>query len=179
MRVAYFDCFAGASGDMILGALVDAGCPLENLAAALAKLPLKGYRLSAEAAQRGALHGTKVTVDLEQKRHLSLAQMQELCAHPSLPLKVQEKGKAIFQRLAQAEARVHRTGPEKVHLHELGDIDTAVDVLGSLLGLHLLGVEAVFSSPLPGGAGLVTTAHGPLPVPAPATLELLALAQAP
>lgn len=183
MKIAYFDCFAGAGGDMILGALVDAGLSIEALAAELSKLPLSGYRLSAQGAQREALGGTQVIVALDEAvkapEQRSLGQILDLIAASSLPPRVREQGSAIFSRLAAAEAKVHRIPADAVHFHELGAVDAIVDVMGAVTALNLLGVEQVFASALPSGGGEVDTDHGTLPLPAPATLELLAMAKAP
>lgn len=180
-RIAYFDCFAGASGDMILGALLDAGLPLAKLKAGLAQLPLPPFRLTARRAQRGALWGTRATVTLPpgpQERR-SPADIHRLIEGAPLAPKLKAQAQGVFRRLAEAEARIHNLPIDEVHFHEVGAADALVDVLGTVIGLELLGVEAVFVSPLPLGGGRVKSAHGVLPVPAPATLELLAQARAP
>ena len=181
MKAVYFDCVAGASGDMILGALLDAGLKLPELEEELAKLPLSGYRILAQPAQRGALRGTRVTVNIEKPSTAltSLHAILELLATSALSPKVKSQAAAIFKRLADAEGRVHGIRPEEVHFHEIGAVDSIVDVVGSVVGLGLLGIEALYSSPLPSGAGRVDVEHGTLPVPAPATLELLAMAHVP
>lgn len=181
MKIAYFDCFAGISGDMILGALVDGGLSVEALTTELAKLPLGGYQVVAQQAQRGALTGTQVTVNLEERgpQRRSLAQILSLISSSDLPDRVKEQGIAIFKRLADAEAKVHRLPSDEVHFHEVGAVDAIVDILGAVIGLHLLGAEVIYASPLSYGGGTVSTSHGILPVPAPATLELLAMARAP
>ncbi|MBI4295195.1 MAG: nickel pincer cofactor biosynthesis protein LarC [Chloroflexi bacterium] len=165
---------------MVLGALLDAGVPLDALTRELARLPLKGYRLGAEPAQRGMLHGTRALVEVEEAATpRSLEQILELIASSDLPQPVKEQGSHIFQRLAQAEARVHRQPVSEVHLHEVGAVDALVDVMGAVIGLHILGVARLFSSPLPGGSGTVTSQHGILPLPAPAAIELIRDAGAP
>lgn len=182
MKAAFFDCFAGASGDMILGALVDAGLPLADLAQALATLPMSGYELRAQSAKRGPIAGTKVDVVLEGGRRQprrTLNDVLAIIAQGQLPPLVRERASAIFRRLAAAEGKAHGIPETEVHFHEVGAVDAIVDVTGAVLGLHLLGVEAVYASPLPAGDGMVRAAHGALPVPAPATLELMALAGAP
>jgi len=181
LKAAYFDCVAGASGDMILGAMLDAGLKLPELEAELAKIPLSGYCILAQPAQRGALRGTQVTVNIEKpsNSHTGLRNILELLETSALSPKVKTQASAIFKRLADAEGRVHGIRPEEVHFHEIGAVDSIVDVVGSVIGLELLGIEALYSSPLPSGAGRVSTEHGVLPVPAPATLELLAMAHAP
>ena len=181
LKAVYFDCVAGASGDMILGALLDAGLKLPELEAELAKLPLRGYRILSQSAQRGVLRGTQVIVNIEKPStsHTDLQNILALIETSALSPKVKTQASAIFKRLADAEGRVHGISPEEVHFHEVGAVDSIVDVVGSVIGLELLGIEALYSSPLPSGAGQVSTAHGIFPVPAPATLELLAMAHAP
>ena len=179
MKTAYFDLFAGASGDMILGALLDAGLSLESLAGELSKLHLSGYHISAEPQERGMVSGTQVTIDISQTRRLPLDEMVALIRDSSLSGQAREKGMAIFQRLGEAEARAHRIPIKEVHLHELGSLDTIIDIMGAVVGLELLGVERVYCSPFPSGSGAVSTQEGVLPVPAPATLELIATAGAP
>jgi len=174
MRIAYFDCPSGASGDMVLGALVDAGCELGTLEAALASLGVEGWRLEARAVERGGLRGTHLVVRTDPARRFhTLGDMLRPIARSTLPAAVKARAGAVLQRLAEAEARVHQVPVDAVHFHEVGDLDTLVDVVGSVAGLDALGVDRVHVSPLPIGGGTVETAHGRLPVPAPATAELL------
>jgi uncharacterized protein (TIGR00299 family) protein len=174
MRIAYFDCPSGASGDMVLGALVDAGCELGALEAALASLGVEGWRLEARAVERGGLRGTHLVVRTDPARRFhTLDDMLRPIARSTLPDAVKTRARAVLQRLAEAEARVHQVPVDAVHFHEVGDLDTLVDVVGSVAGLDALGVDRVHVSPLPIGGGTVQTAHGRLPVPAPATAELL------
>jgi uncharacterized protein (TIGR00299 family) protein len=173
--LAYFDCFSGISGDMTLGALVDAGLPLEVLRAELAKLNLPGYTLSSEKVRRSGISATKVHVVLDEKdqpaRHL--ADISRIINGSSLSPVIQQKSLAIFHRLAEAEAKVHGTTPDRVHFHEVGAVDALVDIVGSVIGLEHLGITEIIGSPVNVGSGTVHTAHGKLPVPAPATVELL------
>ena len=175
MTLAYFDSFSGISGDMTLGALVDAGLPIEFLRSELAKMDLAGYMLSSEQVRRSGLSATKVHVVLDDKeqsaRHLS--DISHIINSSSLSPIVKQKSLSIFQRLAEVEAKVHGTTPEKVHFHEVGAVDALVDIVGSVIGLEHLGITEVIGSPLNVGSGTVHTAHGKLPVPAPATVELL------
>jgi uncharacterized protein (TIGR00299 family) protein len=174
LRLAYFDGPSGVSGDMLLGALVDAGLELEQLRAELARLPLSGYTLTAQEVRRGGLRGTQVRVEVTgpaEARHLP--QIEAIIASSDLPSEVREHSLTVFRRLAQAEAHVHGVPVDEVHFHEVGAVDAIVDVVGTVAGLHLLGVERVFAAPLRVGYGTVACAHGLLPVPAPATLELL------
>jgi uncharacterized protein (TIGR00299 family) protein len=174
VTLAYFDCPAGASGDMILGALVDAGCPMAALEDALGALAVSGWRLAARQVERGGLRGTHliVTTDPAVRFH-GLADLLAPIKRSSLAESVQARATAILTRLAEAEARVHRVPVEAVHFHEVGALDTLVDVVGAVAGLDALGVEGIHVSPFPLGGGTIESAHGRLPVPAPATAELL------
>jgi len=175
MAIAYFDCFSGISGDMTLGALVDAGLPIEVLRSELAKLNLPGYTITAEQVRRSGLAATKVHVVLDEKeqpaRHLS--EIQKIINGSTLSSAVKQKSLSIFQRLAEVEAKVHGTTPEKIHFHEVGAVDAIVDIVGSVIGLEHLGITEIIGSPMNVGSGTVHTSHGKLPVPAPATAELL------
>jgi uncharacterized protein (TIGR00299 family) protein len=180
-RLVYLDLFSGASGDMLLGALVDAGLPLGGLRTELQKLPLSGYELHAKPQLRHGISGTKLDVrDLSEEypaRHLS--DVRRIVTSSSLSEAIKATSLAVFQRLAEVEARIHGSDPESVHFHELSAVDSIVDVVGFVAGLDLLDVSAVFSAPVPLGSGTIHTAHGEIPVPAPATLALLAEAGAP
>ena len=159
---------------MVLGALVDAGCELGALEAALASLGVEGWRLEARAVERGGLRGTHLAVRTDPARRFdTLDDMLRPITRSSLPDAVKARAGAVLRRLAEAEARVHQVPVDAVHFHEVGDLDTLVDVVGSVAGLDALGVDRVHVSPLPIGGGTVQTAHGRLPVPAPATAELL------
>jgi uncharacterized protein (TIGR00299 family) protein len=172
--VAYLDCFSGISGNMILGALLDAGVELARLEAELARLPVTDYRLKVDKVKRHGIQGTHVAVDIaEQHVERHLHHVEEIITENDLPEAVKQRGLAIFRRLAQAEAKVHGAPVESIHFHEVGAIDAIIDVMGASIGLWLLGVEKVYASPVHVGRGTVTCAHGVLPVPAPATLDLL------
>ena len=175
MKIAYFDCPSGASGDMILGALVDAGVSLDALRTELAKLPLGGYRLTAREVTKGAFRATKVDVEVDATAHhqRNLPEILRLLEQSGLPGRVKADAARIFTRLAAAEARVHGTTVEAVHFHDVGAVDALVDVSGAVAGLHLLGVEAVHVSALPLGGGMVDGPHGKIPIPGPGTAELL------
>ena len=181
MRIGYFNCFSGLSGDMILGALLDAGLSLDSLTAELARLPLSGYRISAQPASRGVITGTQVIVAVDERarEHRGIKDILSLVENSELSQRAKKRSALIFNRLATAEAKVHRLPIEEVHFHELGAIDAIVDVVGAVIGLELLGIEALFCSPLPAGSGTVQTEQGVIPVPAPATLELMAALGAP
>jgi uncharacterized protein (TIGR00299 family) protein len=175
MKVAYFDCFSGVSGDMTLGALVDAGLALSVLREELSKLPVEHYRLEAETVKRNGLRGTKVHViiDEAQQPTRKYTDIVEMITASGLGPEVAQQALDIFRRLGEVEAHLHHEPIEAIHFHEVGAVDSIVDVVGSVIGLHALGVHAVLASPINVGHGTVRTAHGLLPVPAPATLELV------
>ena len=174
MKAAYFDCFSGISGDMVLGALVGAGVELERLEADLRRLPVSGWKLSAETVRRGALGATKVNVETEEHHHhRSLTTILKLIDSAGLATRVTERARKIFERLGHAEAKVHAIPVENVHFHEVGALDAIIDIVGAAIGFELVGIDDFAVSPLNLGAGRVQTAHGTLPVPAPATVELL------
>jgi uncharacterized protein (TIGR00299 family) protein len=174
-KLAYFDCPSGASGDMILGALVDAGAPFEVLAGELAGLGVQGYRLERREVIKAGFRATKVDVTLSRHEagHRGLRDILDILEGSRLAPPVREMAARIFRRLAEAEARVHGTTPERVHFHDVGAVDAIVDVTGACLGLHLLGVDAVHVGALPVGGGFVEGPHGRIPIPGPATAELL------
>jgi hypothetical protein len=174
MKIAFFDCFAGISGDMILGALFDCGLDQTLWRRDLAKLNLPGYEVEVNKVEKQHIAATKVSVKVkESSQHRKLSDVLSLINQSSLDSEVKQKSSRIFTRLAQAEAKVHGKNPEEVHFHEVGAIDAIVDVVGSVLGLKLLQAEEIYASPLPLSRGLVKTTHGNFPVPAPATVELL------
>jgi len=180
--LAYFDCFSGISGDMVLGALADAGWPLAGLQAVVSALGLvDACRVQAAEVRRGSLRATRVQVEVtgvpSDVRHLSDVLLLIEGSELSPPVKA--RSGEVFRNLASAEARVHGISLEEVHFHEVGAVDAIVDVVGAVAGLAALGVEAVYASPLPLGQGAIRSEHGTLPLPAPATLELLAMARAP
>jgi uncharacterized protein (TIGR00299 family) protein len=181
LRIAYFDCFSGASGDMLLGSLLDAGLALQDLEADLARLRIGGYQLSAERITRQGLSGTHLRVIIEpgERPARTLPAIQRILAGSNLPAGIREQSLSVFRRLAQTEAAVHGTTVDRVHFHELGAVDSLVDIVGFVCALDRLGIEAVYSSPLTLGGGTVQTEHGRLPAPAPATLALLAQVGAP
>ena len=175
MKIAYFDCIAGASGDMILGALVDAGLPVESLRAKLMLLGLGDeFELKAYKVSKNGFGATKVDVIVHEHLHgRHLAEIEAILHSSSLPEHIQEQAAGIFRRLAGVEAGIHGQPVEQVHLHEVGGVDTMVDVVGTLVGLEELGVQRIYASPLPLGRGFVQGAHGQIPLPAPATVALL------
>ncbi|MEW5744378.1 MAG: nickel pincer cofactor biosynthesis protein LarC [Nitrospirota bacterium] len=176
MRIAYFDCAAGISGDMCLGALVDAGVSLASLKRALKHLPVEGYSLRARKVVRAGFAATKVDVVIDKKkpaREVQWKDIERVVARSSFDRNLKERGLNVFRKLFEAEAAVHAEAFDTVHLHELGGTDCLVDVFGTLIGLDTLGVGKIYSSAINLGSGSVRTRHGTLPVPAPATAELL------
>jgi pyridinium-3,5-bisthiocarboxylic acid mononucleotide nickel chelatase len=173
MKIAYFDCFSGISGDMVLGALIDLGLPLDVLLAEFRKLAVSGYSIRAERERRGSIAGTRVRIDLEDQPARSYRDIRRLIEDSALDGPVKAGSLAVFEKLAHAEAKVHQTAPEDVHFHEVGALDSILDIVGTAIGLHHLGVDRVCASRIPLGGGFVETHHGLLPIPAPATVLLL------
>ena len=174
MKLAYFDCFSGISGDMTLGALLDGGCDLETLREGLRGLQVPGWELSAEKVWKNGMAATYARVKTEdQQKHRSLSAILEILKNSQLAPAVRDRASAIFQKLGEAEARVHDVAIEKIHFHEVGAVDAIVDIVGTCIGFHALGIEKFACSPLNVGGGTAKMAHGVLPVPAPATANLL------
>jgi pyridinium-3,5-bisthiocarboxylic acid mononucleotide nickel chelatase len=175
MRAVYFDCFAGVSGDMIVGALLDLGVDLETLKQQLSSLGLSGYEIGSRRIQRSGIAATKFDVDIDPSAQpaRTLADISSMIAGSTLSDQSKARAIRVFERLAEAEARVHGTTTDKVHFHEVGAVDSIVDIAGAMIGFELFGIERFFCSALRLGSGLVQTQHGRLPVPAPATAELL------
>ncbi len=176
MRCGYFDCFSGAAGDMILGAMIHAGLEPESLHEAVARLGLPGVELTMEPVQRGGLTATHVTVKTgpeAAQKHRHLPEILKIIANAGFPSAVSERAERVFNRLAEAEAHVHGMPVEKVHFHEVGAVDAIVDVVGACVGADALGLRSIVCSPVPTGNGTVRCAHGLMPIPAPATAELL------
>ncbi|MHC4561831.1 MAG: nickel pincer cofactor biosynthesis protein LarC [Planctomycetota bacterium] len=181
MTVAYFDCFAGAAGDMIVGALIDAGADVDALGRELAKLSVDGATTSAKPAQRGGIGGTwfRVMPAERDQPHRHLSGIIEMIDKAQLPTRAAKRAKAAFTRLAEAEAAIHGTDIENVHFHEVGAIDSIVDIVGACVALELLGVDTIVCSSVPVGSGTIRCDHGVMPAPAPATARMLATAGAP
>jgi len=175
MRILYFDCFAGVAGDMTVAALLELGLPLETLGEGLAALPLSGYSIESSRVERHGVAGTsfKVTLLEEDQPHRHYSDIAAMIEEAKLKPRVKELAQRIFKRLAEAEAAVHGVPLDHVHFHEVGAVDSIVDIVGTAIGLDYLGIDKVYASPLPFGRGFVQTAHGRLPVPAPATAHLM------
>ncbi len=183
-RIAYFDCFSGISGDMIIGALLDAGLDFDALRNELAKLNLSNYELKFEKVVKGQISGSKFDVmtppsfpplkgGMQGGAYRHLKNLNDIVDASGFDHDIKANAKRIFLKIAEAEAKVHNQPIEKVHFHEIGAVDTIIDVVGALMGLRLLGIEKVFASKLNVGGGFVTFSHGTFPVPAPATAEIL------
>lgn len=175
MRIAYLDCFSGISGDMMLGALLDLGFTEAALRQGLAGLPVSGYRIEVSGQERMGFRAARVEVLVDEggQPHRTHGQIRSMLAESALPERVRTLAQEIFACIARAESRVHGVPIEEVHFHEVGAVDSIVDIVGVALGVEALGVERTYVSALPLGSGYVRCAHGLLPVPAPATVEIL------
>jgi uncharacterized protein (TIGR00299 family) protein len=174
VTTAWFHCFSGVAGDMALGSLVDAGADLDEVKELLGRLPVTDWELDAEPVLRGGIAGTKVHVRATDSTVVRTAShIQGLVAEARLPERVQDRAAAVFAALAVAEGKLHRRPPDQVHFHEVGGIDAIVDVVGTCAALEVLGVDTVACSPISVGLGMVRAAHGIIPNPAPAVVELL------
>ena len=181
MKCAYLQCVGGVSGDMLLGAIIDAGVPVYDLNAAIAPLGVTGVEIVAKPEKRGGVHGTHALVEVDDASRDSyhLDDFIRIAEASSLSSVVKERSTAVFRRIRQAEEQVHRQSEGELHLGELGSVDTLVDVVCTVIGLEALGIDRLYCSPLPSGSGVIRTSHGTLPVPAPATSALLTLVHAP
>ncbi len=177
MKVAYFDCFSGASGDMIIGSLLDAGLQLEVLKSELSKLRLSHYEIGVRKTLKRGIAGSKAIINIDEHyhhdHHRHLHDIIGIVENSELAESTKERIIKIFGRLAEAEAKVHQIAVDKVHFHEVGAMDAIIDVTGAVAGLQALGIEKIYCSPLHVGSGSIECAHGILPVPAPATAELI------
>jgi uncharacterized protein (TIGR00299 family) protein len=173
-RHLHFDCFSGVSGDMVLGALVSAGLSWTSLVDGLKRLKLRGYRLQKREVHRGTLPAIKVDVIVQQgfQRPLTLSRIRKILADSTLPGPVKERSRLVFDRLAEAEGVAHGVDPKDVHFHEVGVVDSFIDVVGGVLGCYLLNATRVTASSINVGAGSIQTSHGLLPVPGPAVAAL-------
>jgi uncharacterized protein (DUF111 family) len=175
MRTAYFDGFSGASGDMILGALIDAGLSPQRLREELKKLRIPTIHLKVRKVLKRGISGTQVIVEgrNEERSHRNLKELLRIIRRSRVETEVKEKTEEIFKRIASVEAKIHQIPMEEVHFHELGGLDSIVDIVGSVWGIRALGIEKIYVSRVNVGAGFVKCEHGILPVPAPATLSLM------
>lgn len=174
MKTAYFDAFSGISGDMTIGALLDAGLPLSHLRKELKKLDISGYRLSAKKVKQSSISATAFKVELTSKqKNRNYRQIKRMIDKSTLNEKVKQLATKIFRAIAQAEAKAHDTAVDDVHFHEIGALDSIIDIVGTAIGFCQLGIERFESSPIPVGSGFTKTSHGVMPVPAPATMYIL------
>jgi pyridinium-3,5-bisthiocarboxylic acid mononucleotide nickel chelatase len=183
VKTIYFDCFAGASGDMLLGAMLDLGLPLEALLAELLKLELGPCEITTHKSVKCGISATQFrvkTTGAEQPGQSyssihgrPLSEIEKIIAHTTIPSTAKAAALKAFRRLGEVEAGIHNVPVESIHFHEVGAIDSIIDIAGFFVGLELLGVERVLSSPLPPGKGFINSAHGKMPIPAPATAKLL------
>jgi uncharacterized protein (TIGR00299 family) protein len=175
MKIAYFDCFSGISGDMTLGALLDLGFSVDILREELHKIPVEGYEINVTKEKRMEIAGTRFEVTLkDHERHSrTFSEIKILIESSNLSSAVKERSIAIFQKLAEVEGGIHLNPPDQVHFHEVGAIDSIIDIVGVCIGIDYLEIQEIYSSPLPLGSGFVQTRHGCYPVPAPATIALL------
>ncbi|MDG5469000.1 nickel pincer cofactor biosynthesis protein LarC [Deltaproteobacteria bacterium IMCC39524] len=174
MNILYLDTFSGISGDMMLGLLVDLGVDLNLIEAELAKLSVSGYKLEQRPEKRHSIGGTRVEVICEDKQPArTWSEIDAMLAKSSLAEPVRNRARNIFRSLGEAEAKVHQVALNEVHFHEVGAVDAIVDIVGSAIGLYLLGVEKIICTPLPLSSGMIRGSHGAMPLPAPATLQIL------
>ena len=174
MTIAYFDCFSGICGDMILGALFDLGLDQKFFKKEIKKMDVTGFEIDIKEVERNHLHAIDVYINVtENQPHRSFQDIKNLIEKSKLDKDIKSKSIEIFQKLAQAEGKIHNVAFESVHFHEIGAVDSIIDIVGAAIGVNKLEFEKIFSSPLPLGKGFVNCAHGKIPIPAPATLEIL------
>lgn len=174
MSIIYFDCFSGISGDMIIGALLDAGLPLAELEEEVAKLNLANCQIKAEPVVKKGITATKFSVLTDEHQpHRHISDIRKIIQESGLEVPIKDTVMKIFGRLAEAEGKIHGISPEKIHFHEVGAMDAIIDIVGSVVGLHKMNIAKILASPLNIGGGWTHCMHGTIPVPAPATLELL------
>jgi len=174
MKVAYFDCFSGIAGDMILGALIDLGVDINYLKREISKLGLAGYNIDVKKVNKNNIVASDVYITVDEKQpHRTLTDINKIIGKSSLNQEVKDLSKKIFLKLAEAEGKVHKVDVEKVHFHEVGAVDSIIDIIGAAIGVNILGITEFYCSSLPLGSGYVICQHGKIPLPAPATRELL------
>jgi uncharacterized protein (TIGR00299 family) protein len=174
MKTAYFDCYSGISGDMILGALIDLGLDVNYLKKELGKLNISGYEIRVKKVEKNHIAGTDVEVIVKDiQKHHSLRDIFDIIDNSRLEKEIKKVSKKIFQKLAEAEGKIHNIEIDKVHFHEVGAIDSIIDIVGAVIGFKKLQIENVFCSRLPLGGGFVSCSHGLIPIPSPATVEIL------
>ncbi|MBF0226566.1 MAG: nickel pincer cofactor biosynthesis protein LarC [Desulfobacterales bacterium] len=175
MQIAFFDCSAGASGDMIVGSLIDAGLEIDYLIKKIEKINLSGYKINAKKVLKKGISGTKlyVHIDKDHVHHRNISDIKNIILKSTLSDTVKENSLRIFYRLAEAESKIHQKSIDEIHFHEIGAIDSIIDIVAACIGIEELGIEKIYCSPFNVGSGILKCEHGLLPVPAPATIELL------
>ena len=174
MIIAYFDCFSGICGDMILGALIDLGLDQDYFLKEIKKLGLSGYDISISSIEKNHISAKDVLISVTNDQpSRSYLDIKNLIEESSLDVRVKDKSIEIFKKLAKVEGKIHNKPYEEVHFHEVGAVDSIVDIVGAVIGIEKLGFDKIYSSPLPLGNGFIKCAHGVIPIPAPATIELL------
>ncbi len=174
MKIAFFDCFSGASGDMILGSLIDAGLRLEDLEEELSKLGISGYTIHADKKEKKGIWGTQFHVDISgPHHHRGLKDIITLIDQSQLSSIIKDRSKMIFDNLAKAESKIHNQPVDKIHFHEIGAVDSIIDIVGAVIGLKFMNIQLLMTSKIHVGTGFLNCTHGTLPVPPPAALELL------
>lgn len=174
MKIAYFDCFSGISGDMTVGALLDVGLKIETLEKELKKLGLSGYQIEVNKVVKKGISATQFNVKIKEEGvERRFKDILDILEKSKLDEEIKKETKKIFFNIAQAESKIHRKDIDKIHFHEIGGLDSIIDITSAVIGIKTLGIEEIHSSALPVGKGFVKCAHGVIPIPAPATLELL------
>jgi len=174
MKIVYFDCFSGIAGDMTLGALLDLGIPFDLFKKELNNLFLSGFQIEIKRVTRNHISAQDVYINVtDTQPHRSFADIQSIIENSNLSNKIKEQSLNIFKKLAKAEGNIHHVPYKKIHFHEVGAVDSIIDIVGSIILLNYYKIEKIYASPLPLGKGFVDCAHGKLPIPAPATLELV------
>jgi uncharacterized protein (TIGR00299 family) protein len=174
MVIVYFDCFSGIAGDMILGALLDLGVPTRTFINELTKIKLDGYSIKIQRVTRNHISALDVIIKVtEPQPHRTLSDIKKIITESTLSKRIQKTSFKIFKRLANAEGKIHHIPSDKVHFHEVGAVDSIIDIIGSVILFDYHNIKQIYSSPLPLGKGFIDCDHGKLPLPAPATLELL------
>ena len=171
MTIAYLDCFSGISGDMFLGALLDTGLPFEELKKAIISLPFHGYSIDWKKEMKNGLSSTRFIVSVDEHHHVhrNLPDIEEIINKGQINDEVKQRSIRIFRAIAEVEGHIHNHPPEKVHFHEVGAVDSIIDIVGAAFGVDYLGITSFNASPVPLGSGFIKSGHGTIPLPAPAT----------
>jgi len=174
LTVAFFDCFSGICGDMILGALFDLGLDETYFKNEIKKLAISGYIIEINSIEKNHIKAKDVTITvIEKQPHRSYQEIKEMIQESGLDNEIKKISQEIFLKLAKVEGKIHNIDYKQVHFHEIGAIDSIIDIVGSVIGIKKLGIDYIYCSPLPLGKGFITCSHGVIPIPAPATIELL------